>query len=436
MSLGFLRTIRSEYSGKRLVHLDLDHGDMWSSDSLFHVAQVFASVFDPSEEVSDFEYAVRNGEVLIPRYFKDDARISRLFYQRKADTSVNNVEPFAQQDRPLRLDVGIPGLLDTLHFVDNPDAAKPLPDDYVEIVPKAFGINFRDVMTAMGQLESNLTGLECSGVVRRVGPLAAARSNLGPGDRVAALLRGHFADTVATNWTSVVPIPDNMSFETAASIPLAFATSYIALVDLAHIQAGEVVLIHSAAGGMGQATVTIAQHVGAEVFVAVGSQAKRQFMTDKYGIPADHIFSSRDHTFATGIMQVTNGKGADVVLNSLAGSLLQKSLNCVARFGRFVEIGKRDLEGNSKLEMEVFKRQVAFASLDLLQMEEFKGECVQRALKSLMHLLRNGNIVPNEPIVSYPLAEVEKPFRLMQAGKHTGKFVLTGGPMRWYPNVH
>lgn len=433
MSLGFLRTIRSEYSGKRLVHLDLEHGDTWSSDSLFNVAQIFATVFDPSEEVNDFEYAVRNGEVLIPRYIKDDARISRLFHQPANAASSVNIEPFAQQDRPLRLDVGVPGLLDTLHFVDNTDATKPLPEDYVEIVPKAFGINFRDVMTAMGQLESNLTGLECSGVVKRVGPLAAARSNLRPGDRVAALLRGHFADTVATNWTSVVPIPDGMSFETAASIPLAFATSYIALVDLAHIQAGESVLIHSAAGGVGQAAVTIAQHVGAEVFVTAGSQVKREFMTDKYGIPDDHIFSSRDHTFAAGIMQVTNGRGVDVVLNSLAGSLLQKSLNCVARFGRFVEIGKRDLEGNSKLEMEVFKRQVAFASLDLLQMEEFKGEWIQRALKSLMHLLRNGNIVPNEPIVSYPLAEVEKPFRLMQAGKHMGKFVLAVRPDEMVP---
>lgn len=433
MSVGFLRTIRSEYSGKRLVHLDLEPGNKWSSDSLFNVAQVFASLFNSLDESTDFEYAVRNGEVLIPRYVKDEGRTARLFHQPSKTAAPINIEPFAQEGRPLRLEVGVPGLLDTVYFVDNPNAAKPLPEDYIEIVPKAFGINFRDVMTAMGQLESDLTGLECSGVVKRVGPLAATRSNLRPGDRVAALLRGHFADTVATDWTSVVPIPDSMSFETAASIPLAFVTSYISLVDMAHIQAGETVLIHSAAGGVGQAAVTLAQHIGAEAFMTVGSQAKRQFMTDKYGIPDDHIFSSRDHSFAAGIMQMTNGRGVDVVLNSLAGSLLQKSLNCVARFGRFVEIGKRDLEGNSKLEMEVFKRQVAFASVDLPQMEEFKGEWVQRALRSLMHLLRNGNIVPNEPIVSYPLAEVEKPFRLMQAGKHMGKFVLTVRPDEMVP---
>ncbi|KAG6354211.1 hypothetical protein INS49_004815 [Diaporthe citri] len=131
-----------------------------------------------------------------------------------------------------------------------------------------------------------------------------------------------------------------MSFDTAASIPLAFATSHIA-----------------PAGGVGQAAVTIAQHVGAGVLVTVGLQVKRQFMTDKYGIPDDGIFSSRDHIFASGIMQ-------------------SELWNCVARFGRFVETGKRNLWGNSKLEMEVFKRQVAFASLDLLQMEEFKGEWV------------------------------------------------------------
>ena len=223
-------------------------------------------------------------------------------------------------------------------------------------------------------------------------------------------------------------IPDEMSFETAATIPIIFATAYISLFDMAGLKKGESVLIHTGAGGVGQAAIILAQHIGAEVFVTAGTVEKRELLTNRYGIPSGHIFSSRDAFFATGIKTAANGRGVDVVLNSLAGSLLQASFNCVAQFGRFVELGKRDFESNNSLALGTFTRNVTFSSLDILQMEEHRGGDVQRVMRDVIALFQQGAVTTAEPVTVYPLMEVEKAFRLMQAGKHLGKIVVTVDP--------
>ena len=153
---------------------------------------------------------------------------------------------------------------------------------------------------------------------------------------------------------------------------MAYVTAYMALFDLGRLEAGDKVLVHGGSGGVGQAGVMLAQHVGAEVFTTVSTQAKRDFVKAQFGLDDDHIFSSRDPSFATDIMTRTANRGVDVVLNHLAGPLLQVSFDCIARFGRFVEIGKKDVEANNFLQMEAFTRNVTFASFDLLQMEEFR----------------------------------------------------------------
>lgn len=134
-------------------------------------------------------------------------------------------------------------------------------------------------------------------------------------------------------------------------MPVAFITAYQSLYETAKLREGETVLIHAAAGAVGQAAIMLAQNRKAEIFVTVGTDIKRTFMMETYGIPADHIASSRDTSFASMIMAKTGGKGVDVVLNALSGSLLKASWNCIASFGRFVEIGKRDIEQNKALNM-------------------------------------------------------------------------------------
>jgi NADPH:quinone reductase-like Zn-dependent oxidoreductase len=426
-SLGFTRTVREEYLGKRVVNIDLDPTqEAWSNASIETLEKVYRTAFDMSKPLADFEYAEVQGQVFIPRYYKDGPRNSELF-RTQGDEVVTQMEEFDQTNRPLRLSIGTPGLLDTLAFVDNDKYDQALPAHYVEIKPKTFGVNFRDVMTAMGQLNNDILGFECAGVITRVGAVAAAQG-LKVGDRVASLLRGHFANLVSTEWTNTVKIPDAMSFERAASVPMAFGTAHLALFELGRLEASESVLIHGASGGLGQAAIMLAQHAGAEVFATVSTQEKRDLIKANFNIPDDHIFSSRDVSFADDIASMTNQRGVDVVINHLSGALLQASFDSLARFGRFVEVGKKDVEANNFLQMEAFTRNVSFSSLDLLQFEEFRPLQTQRALQSVMDLLRDNSIHTIEPVRSYPLTDLEKTFRLMQAGKHVGKIVLSVEP--------
>lgn len=424
---GFFRTTRVEYVGKRMITLDLDpNTELWSTGSIENLAKIYARIFDYStdNEVLDFEFAERAGQVHVQRYFHDTNRNKTLFVE-PSNAFVADLEPLHQDGRPLRLTVGTPGLLDTLVFTDNADLETELPEDHIEITASAFGVNFRDVMVAMGQLQSDTMGFEVAGVVKQVGATAAL-CGFKPGDRVTSLIRrGHYSSHVRCEWTNAVHIPEDMSFETAATIPMIFATAYLGLFDMANLKKGESVLIHTAAGGVGQAAVLLAQHVGAEIFVTVGTEKKKELIMNRYGIPADHIFSSRDDSFASGIMAYTNGRGVDVVLNSLAGPMLQMSFDCVAQFGRFVELGKRDFEKNNSLALSRFTRNVSFSSLDLLQMEEHRGHDIQRVMRDVITLFQKKAVTAAEPVTVYPITELEKTFRLMQAGKHLGKIVVT-----------
>lgn len=426
---GFLRTLRIEYAGKRAINLDLDPDtDPYSETSIRTIAAIFKKAFDDSQKGVhlDFEYAERNGVVNVPRFYKDVER-NNLYFPDPAQPQAPKPGPFFQEGRPLRLQVGVPGLLDTLSFCDDLDALRDLPNGFIEIEPKVFGVNFRDVMTAMGQLQSDFMGFECSGIIKKVSQ-AASHSGLKVGDRVASLMKGHFSSAVRVPWTSAVRIPDTMQFEVAASLPKAYSAAYISLLELARLEKGETVLIHAAMGGVGQAAINLAKMVGAEIFATVGSAEKREALISHYGIPEDHIFSSRSTSFAMGVRAATGGKGVDVILNSLSGSLLQESFDCLAQFGRFVEIGKRDLELNNSLQMQTFTRNVSFYSLDLIQLEDHKGHLINRVMKEVIRLFDQGTISTALPLTTYPLSEIGKPFRLMQSGRHMGRIVATVEP--------
>jgi NADPH:quinone reductase-like Zn-dependent oxidoreductase len=359
---------------------------------------------------------------MIPRIYEDNIKTETLTMDQQPLTS--HLQPFGQLGRDSRLVARIPGMLDSLTFADNTDTVDELPDGYVEIAPKAFGLNFRDVMVAMGQLQTKVMGFECSGVVTRLGPNVPADTALAIGDRVCALLRGHWATHTQVHWTSVAKIPAAMSFEIAAAIPIVYITAYYSLYHLANIQKGETILIHSAAGGVGQAAIQFAQLAGAEIFATVGSIEKEDLIVSQYGIPRENIFSSRDTSFAQHIRQRTNGNGVDVVLNSLAGDLLHETWTCVAPFGRFVEIGKRDFEQNNSLQMSPFVRAASFFAVDLFQLGALKLHVTAGAFQAVMKYFEAGQIKPLAPISTYPISQMEKAFRIMQAGKHLGKIVI------------
>ncbi|KAI1171395.1 hypothetical protein F4777DRAFT_582964 [Nemania sp. FL0916] len=453
LSQGLLRTMRNEFMGRRYISLDLQgpltpHED-WPVSSVEAIAKVTHLGFGGATAATsgsingtspeDLEWAERDGVLLIPRLYKDTTRnsivVSPPALNWQDPEAVLKVEPLFQEQRPLRLEVGIPGLLDTLAFSDDDDAraraesaSSPLANDLVEIEPRAYGLNFRDVMVAMGQLRECVMGLECSGIITRVSP-EAREQGFKVGDRVMALLLGPFSSHAQVSWHGVVHMPEDMSFEDAASLPMVFSTAYVALVEIARLQKGQSVLIHAAAGGVGQAAIMLAQYLGARnIYVTVGSQEKRDLLVEEYGIPIENIFSSRNISFASDVLATTGGRGVDVVLNSLAGPLLQASFEVLAPFGHLVEIGKKDLEGNSLLDMGTFSRVSSYSSVDMMTLLRHRGKRTHGVLSEVARLVQERILKPVQPVTVWPMGDVAKAFRLLQTGKHAGKIVLSTRP--------
>ncbi|KAG0160284.1 hypothetical protein PDIDSM_7811 [Penicillium digitatum] len=414
---GMLRTCRAENSSKRYISLDLDPAEEpWAMSSISAIGHVIQAVFIRS--LPDSEFALRDGALLVPRVRFDSEASKAVTPSTEAE-----LQPFHQPGRDFRLFTGTPGLLDSLVFKDDPEAHDPLPEGYVEIEPRAFGLNFRDIMVAMGQMEEPQMGFECAGIVKRTQGTAA--HHFKAGDRVCAIMaHGHWANLTRVPWTSAARIPDEMDFEMAASIPMTFVTAYYSLFEAGRLEAGETVLIHAASGGVGQAAIILAQWKQAKIFATVGTPEKRRFLMDTYQIPASQIFSSRDPSFARAVKTATGGKGVDIVLNSLAGELLDETWHCLAPYGRFVEIGKKDIQSNKQLEMRPFQDAVTFASFDLVQLSDYRGPILFRILRDVVSLFEQKAVRAISPITTYPISDLGRAFRQMQAGRHIGKIVI------------
>ncbi|KAL8909785.1 MAG: hypothetical protein Q9171_004904 [Xanthocarpia ochracea] len=264
--------------------------------------------------------------------------------------------------------------------------------------------------------------LDCSGVVTRVA--SSVDNGLKIGDRVCGLFRGHCANRLQVDCKSMIRIPDGMDFMTAASLPLVFTTAYYSLVELARLLPGETVLIHCGGGGVGQAAIMLAKSLGAEVFATANSLDEQSFLCKTYSLTLGHVFFSQDSSFVSQIMSLTGNQGVEVILNSLAGRLLQETWKCIAPFGRFVEIGKHDLDLNHNLEMEPFTRNVSFMSVDMIIIAEQRRDLLTKMLREIMLLWQQNKISPVAPIIALPLSDVKEALRLLQSGTVLGKICL------------
>lgn len=430
MSSGFLRTLRLENTTNYYISLDLDpQSHTLGPRQAFIISKIVSRAMNASvtdAPLREYEFAERNGTVLIPRLFKDFERnefISKVPTSPQKIASGSFAELGRTGDRGLKLEITTSGLLETLTFKEVLSCDTLMDPDFVEIEPKAFGLNFRDVMAAMGQLNERIMGLECSGVVTRVGSNAASHG-FSAGCHAIALLDGKYQSRIRVPWTAACPTSQS-DFNMAASIPMIFVTAYISLYDTAKLCKGQSILIHAATGGVGQAAIILAQHLGAGIFATAGSSEKRKFLASKYGIPEGHVFSSRDDTFFPKLMSITGGLGVNVVLNCLSGKLLQQSFNCLAPFGHFVEIGRFDLEQNHYLELAPFTRAVSFSSIDILALLRIGSPIIHQTLTIVTRLLDQGLISLVGPVSVFPISDIEKAFRHMQTGKHMGKIVLS-----------
>ncbi|KAI0470405.1 putative polyketide synthase [Xylariaceae sp. FL0804] len=435
---GMARVVRREDPSLKFVTVDVQDqlNDDSTSQELERVSQILAdlamaSFFPASASASEArleeerEYAICNGQVLIPRVVPDD-RFARFIDSRSPASGVDGEESlieckYLDSSRPLKFGVQVPGLLNTIRFVDNEELAAPLGDDQIEVQVRAHGVNFKDVFIALGQMipKAVMAG-EAAGVVTAVG--ARAASSWKVGDRVIGLLVSPFGNQVRVESNGAIRIPDSLDFATAASLLWIYYTAWYTLRHVARVEKGQTVLIHAASGGVGQAAIQIAQLVGADIFVTVSSIAKRQLLQEQYGIPESRIFSYRH--FKRNIMEATRGEGVDVVLNSLSGEFLVDSWDCVAKLGTFCEIGKTDIYGRSQLNMANFEKGATFSAMDGGHMYERRPEFVVRALQEILDLVQKGSLKPVYPVTTYPMTNIQEVFSLIAARKHVGKLVL------------
>ncbi|SDK91116.1 polyketide synthase 12, partial [Actinopolyspora mzabensis] len=386
---GLGRTARLEHPDRDLVLLDVDDtAEPALTDLLARI---------PADEP---QLAARRGE------------LNRLRLESEARTHELE-EPTADE---WRLDIGERGDLSTLRLTPHPEAAEKLPPGCVRIAVRAGGINFRDVLTAMGMYpgEAEPLGFEGAGVVTEA---AEDVADLVPGDRVVGFFASAFASLAVADARKVRPIPDAVSFAEAATVPVVFLTASYALDHLAGVMNGERLLLHSAAGGVGQAAIQLARLRGVEVFATAGPAKWDELRA--LGLPDDHIASSRDTDFETAFTRATGGEGVDVVLNSLTDEKIDASLRLLSPGGRFIEMGKTDVR-----EAETLREShpgVSYRAFDLLA--EVEPARLGEMLDEVLADMARERLRPL-PYRAVDLRGARDVFRVMAQGGHTGKLVF------------
>ncbi|MFI6093757.1 type I polyketide synthase [Streptomyces sp. NPDC051218] len=384
---GLLRSAQSEHPG-RIVLLDRDPAvtddDVWP-----HWA-----VIDGEPQL-----AIRDGEAWAPRLARPHA----------------DGLPLPEGPAAWRLDVIDEGTLDNLAMLPAPDADAPLSAGQVRVAVRAAGVNFRDVLIALGMYPGQAQmGAEAAGIVTETGP---GVTELAVGDRVFGFFTGGIASRAVTDRRLLAPVPTGWSFAQAAAVPVVFATAYYGLVDVADARPGESVLVHSAAGGVGMAAVQLGRHLGLEVF---GTAKPSKWDTLRAaGLDDAHIASSRDLAFEERFRAASGGRGVDVVLNSLAGEFVDASLRLLGDGGRFADLSRTDLRDAARVAADhPGVRYQAFNPA------EAGADRVREILSEVLDLF-NAGVLGLLPVTAWDVRDAVSAFRHISQARHVGKNVLT-----------
>jgi polyketide synthase 5 len=322
----------------------------------------------------------------------------------------------------MRLQIRTPGDLETLELTGY-ERVSPGPGQ-IEVAVSTSSINFADVLVAMGlfpSIDGGLLpelGMDFAGVVTAVGSDVTDHH---VGDRVGGVSgNGCWGTFVTCDANLAVTLPPSLTDHQAVAVATATATAWYGLHDQARICPEDRVLIHSATGGVGQAAIAIARAAGAEIFATAGSDERRDLLRSM-GIK--HVYDSRSTEFGEQIRKDTDGGGVDIVLNSLTGAAQRVGFELLAVGGRFVEIGKRDVYGNTRLGLFPFRHNLTFYYVDLALMSLSHPKRVRELLRTVFQLVADGEL-PSAEHTNYPLADAATAIRVMGAAQHTGKLLL------------
>ncbi|KAH7384895.1 hypothetical protein BKA64DRAFT_152726 [Cadophora sp. MPI-SDFR-AT-0126] len=413
-----LRTIRSEDPQKLLFSLDLDpNADMDIDATGAAIMHIISQSFDPTSISEETEYAERKGKLLIPRAILNE-QISGKIERGSSQRCPINL-PFFDANRPLQLEVGTVGNLETLCFIDDPLPGLALGPHEVEIKVVAVGVRETDVKTAMGQTSCEEFGLDVSGVVARVG---SATSKLKVGHRVAAIAQGAFKTFVRCQESMAQLIPDEMSYEVAASLPTDLVVAYHA-VTIGRLQQGDSVLIHAGASGLGQAAIQLAKRVGAEVYTTVVCIKERKHLMLTYQIPENHILDLNLACFGKVLRRLTGGRGVDLIINTIGPQDMEETWKCIDDFGRFVDIRSSDTAKTTALNCPPSLRNITYSTLDILHMLQNNQAISSRLFQTSFGLVQGSIVRESRPINVFPVSSITGAFRDAQERTH-GKVVL------------
>ena len=393
---GLGQVIASEHPELRCRRIDLDpqrsgdYGDV-----------LFAEL--TRDESNEDAIVFRNQSCLVPRLVPILAKT----------TTGSSSHPISQA---VQLAAKPTGILENLHWAPLERVAPGAGE--VEIQVQATGLNFRDVLYTLGMYPGEIDALggECAGIITRIGD---GINGLELGDQIMAVAPGGFSTYLTLRRDYVARVPDGMSIAEGASIPVAFLTAFYALHRLARMKAGDRVLIHAAAGGVGLAAVQLARRAGAEIFVTAGNEEKRSYLR---GLGVEHVFDSRSTDFAAEILGQTEGHGVDIVLNSLAGEFIGKSVSVLAAGGRFLELGKRGIL--SRQQFAALRPDCEYRPFDLGEEALADASLLPGMFAELSAALASGGL-RTLPLTLFKSDRVVEAFRFMAQAKHIGKIVVT-----------
>jgi NADPH:quinone reductase-like Zn-dependent oxidoreductase len=425
LSNGLSRALMLEQPALRFSLLDVGPANLLGPRIELACNQAVKALV-PKHSKDDCEYIAKDGLMLISRY-QPEYSVNSVFRRRLEPDAAIQKQTLASA-HPARLSIGRVGAPDTIHFQELAEEVSAPPTGHLDIDVKAVNLDAKDVHAMLGRVDrkNKTTAFAFSGIITALGPDV---KDFAVGDRVVACAPHHLGTSVRVPAGSVHKCLDGENFTTLPTLLLGYANALYALKYRAQLRSGESVLIHDSSDSFGIEAVILAKKLGAVVYATVNSQAKRDYFVDVLGLPASNVFSSLDSSFVKELKQATNGQGVNVIINSLTGDLLHDSWRSLAEFGRFVEVGSREIDDAGILDMRVFSRNATFTAFDLADLYYAKDGFTRAIWDQLMietlELYRSGSH-QSVPIQVFDASEVTQAYQYYASNKdRVGKVVLS-----------
>lgn len=422
ITTGLLRTLGTENPTSQFLSIDV------SPDSDFQEIRLTRTILDQELALSDriagesrdYEFVWQEDCLWVSRLVPDVALQDKLELSESRPSRAEML-PLDSQGS-VRAAFETPGLLTSLYFKPYEETWKSLPDDWIQVKVAAVGLNWKDLLTSAGRFDMNTFSSEYSGVVAQVGSNV---TNVAVGDRVYGYGRGHFGNYVRAPANFAYRMLPGEDFVKMATIPLVGMTAIYSFECVTQLKEQERLLIQSATGGLGLSAIQLAKAKGAEIFATAGTQEKRRYLIDVAGIPASHVFSSRDPADFAKLMEATDGKGFNVILSTSSGELLYDSIKMLAPMGRIIDVGRIDVQNSTSLALEMFKRNATFTSFDLAVADDADRALGPALMKTVNKRVRAGQMGPLSSITTYDVSQLDQALMAFSKGTHVGKLVVT-----------